>query len=106
MYSDTTGGCEACASRELMENLSARKIGRVLAERGRKIHEMLLLLPQDFADVFGDRILAERFALHDAIAVGANGVALVGQIGAEHLLGLLRLLYWFRCGSRHASEIV
>ena len=58
----------------------------VLAERRRQVELMLLLLPQNLADVLGDGVLLERLAFLDALAVGANRIVLVLQIGAQHLL--------------------
>src|SRR5712692_8211419 len=64
-------------ARELASRLTPREIGRVFAERCGKVDLVLLLLAQDFADVLGDRILAERLALAYALAVRANRVVLV-----------------------------
>src|SRR5258706_10268188 len=87
-------------------SLLARNVGRIFAERGREIDQMLLLLAEDLANVFRDRILAERLAFAHTLAIRADRVTLVLQIGAQHLLGLFRLLDGFRRRSRHAAEIV
>ena len=45
------------------KHFAAREVGRVLAKSGRQIGLMLLLLTEDLADVFADRVLAKRLAL-------------------------------------------
>src|SRR5256885_1348620 len=50
--------------------------------------------------------IAERLALPHALAVRADRVVLVLQIGAQHLLGLLRELHRERRRRRHAAQVV
>jgi flagellum-specific ATP synthase len=75
----------------------------LIGERGREVDEVFLFLSEDFADVFGDCVFAQRLALPDAFAIGANGVALVLQVGTQHFFRLLRLLDRLRRGGRHAA---
>ena len=50
---------------------------------------MVLFIFEDFADVFGHGVLAQAFALMDALAVAADGWHLVLEIKPEHFFGFL-----------------
>src|SRR5262249_9499699 len=50
----------------------AGQIRRIFSECGGEIDLVLLLLPQDLADVLGDAVLSERFALAHPLTVGAD----------------------------------
>ena len=67
---------------------------------------MLLLLPEDLADVLGDRVLAERLAFPHAHAVIPHRLVLVIEIGAQHGLVLLDELHRLRRRGGHPSEVV
>jgi len=53
---------------------------------------MLLLLPQDLADVFPNGVLFEPFTLSHTLAIVANRVVLVVEIGAQQVPWLVRAL--------------
>jgi len=67
---------------------------------------VVLLVEQDLPDMLGDGEFAERFALTDPLAVIADRVGLVLEIGAQHLLGLGGDLDRLRHHRRHRAEIV
>src|ERR1017187_4890021 len=67
---------------------------------------MVLLLHQDLANLFRHRVLPERFALPDAIAVIADGLVLIVEIEAEHLLRVFRRAHRLGSHRRHLAEIV
>ena len=81
-------------------------VGDVLAQRGRQVDLVLLLLDQDLADVLGHGVLAQRLALADALAVVADRLVLVLEVEPEHLLGLLRRLHRLGRDRRHPAEVV
>src|SRR5262249_1272423 len=71
-----------------------------------EIDPVLPLVPHDRADVFRDRVLRQRVALQHALAVRANRVLLVLQIGAHHLHLLLGQLHGLRRRAGHPAEII
>src|SRR5579872_4536691 len=82
------------ARREILLARLDGKVRGVLAQRRGEIDQVLLLLPEDLANVLGDRVLAERFTLFHALAIRADRVALVLEVGPQHRFGLLGLLHW------------
>ncbi len=67
---------------------------------------MLLFLAQDLADVLSDRVLLQRFALLQALAVVPDGVVLVLEVGPQHHLGLVAEHDRLRAPGRHPAEVV
>src|SRR5690349_7127898 len=70
--------------------LQLRDVGDVDAERRREIVLVLLLVAEDLAEVFRNRVLAEALRLADAFAIVAHRLVLVVQIEAQHVLRLVR----------------
>src|SRR5690349_9143318 len=60
------------------------------AERGREVDLVLLLLTQDLPQVLCDRKLVARLSLMQAYAVLLDGLGLVVEVRAQHLLLVLR----------------
>jgi hypothetical protein len=54
------------------------------AERGREIDLVILLLGEDLADLFGERVFSERLALADAVAIIADGLVFIVEIELKH----------------------
>ena len=81
-------------------------VGDVHAEGGGQVGLVFLLLDQDAADVFGDGVFAEGFALPDALAVVADRFVLVVEVETEHVFGLVGELDRLHGGRWHAAEIV
>src|SRR6266496_3925631 len=67
-----------------------RHVGDVFAERIRQVQLVFLLLPQNLADVFGDAVLPERFALPHTLAIIPHRLVLVVEIEAQHVCRLVR----------------
>src|SRR5579862_919531 len=67
---------------------------------------MVLLLHEDLANLFRHREFSKSFALPDAIAVIANGVALVLEIVAEHFLRIFRCAYWLGSNRWHFAKVI
>src|SRR6187402_113809 len=91
-------GGELCALRN--------DLGNVDSEGGCEIMLMLLLLHEDLADLLGECEVAEGFGLLDALTIGGNGLGLVIEIEAKHLLWLVGELDFLRRGRGHTAEIV
>jgi hypothetical protein len=67
---------------------------------------VVLLLEEDLSEMLAKGELIELVGLADAAAVVANGFALVVEVEAEHVLGLLAGLDGFGGDGGHAAEVV
>ena len=67
---------------------------------------MLLLLPQDLANVFGECVLLQRLALNHTLAVRTNRLGLVVEVRTQHLPRIVGLLDGQRMGGRRPAEVV
>ena len=83
-----------------------RHVGHVFAERGRQIDLVLLLLPQDLADVLGDRVLLQRFALHDPLAIARESCRSRSRDRHAAFPRIVGLLDGQAASRRHAAQVV
>ena len=67
---------------------------------------MLLLLLENFAQVLGHGVLAQRLALPHALAIIPDRLVLVVEVEAQHVFGFLRRLHRLGGHGRLAAEIV
>ena len=81
-------------------------IGCVHSQCRRQRDLVVLFLNQYLAMCFATRVLAQRLALANALAVITDRFVLIFQIDNKHVLGLLRGLNRLRNNFGHASEIV
>src|SRR3569833_545555 len=83
-----------------------RELRRILAERGGQIDQVFLFVHEDLANVLADRVFAERFALLLTLAVFESRDALVLEVEAQHVFGLVGELHFLRRGGDVAAEVV
>ena len=80
------------------------RVWGVFAEGGGQGVEVVLLVAEDFAEVFAEGELVEGVDLADAAAVVADGFLLVFEVEAEHVCGLVAGLDGLRGYGRGATE--
>src|SRR5579863_9877245 len=81
-------------------------VWNVLAQGGRQIYLMVLLLHQDSANLFRHGVFSQRFTLPDAIAVIANGFVLVFEVEPQHVFRIFRSTHGFGSDRWHFPEII
>jgi hypothetical protein len=81
-------------------------VGGVFAEGGGQGVEVVLLVAEDFAEVFAEGEFVEGVDLADAAAVVADGFFLVFQVEAEHVFSLVAGLDGLGGDRRVAAEDV